>query len=277
MRPSSAPPGPAIAAVAPPKPPSSTEAIERFMALAIWSVRIVPLAPTSMPATIKAVLSSATPAAAALSPVKAFRVEMTTGMSAPPIGSTASTPSAPAATSRTMKTSSLSEPATITTPAAMAMISSAPLMNTPPGSFSGLPEMSSCSLPKAMFEPQKEIDPTIAANTSGMPTSRSVRSPPCSRNSAHAISAIAPPPTPLNRATICGIAVIFTLRAAGTPMTVPITIPSAIRPQLPVSSRSSVAMTATAMPTAAVRLPRTAVVGEVSCARPMMNRLKATM
>ena len=36
-------------------------------------------------------------------------------------------------------------------------------------------------------------------------------------------------------------------------------------------------MTATAMPTAAVRLPRTAVVGEVSCARPMMNRLKATM
>ena len=43
MRPSSAPPGPAIAAVAPPKPPSSTEAIERFIALAIWSVRIVPL------------------------------------------------------------------------------------------------------------------------------------------------------------------------------------------------------------------------------------------
>ena len=39
-----------------------------------------------------------------------------------------------------------------------------------PGSFSGLPEMSSCSLPNAMFEPQKEIDPTIAANTSGMPT-----------------------------------------------------------------------------------------------------------
>ena len=141
------------------------------------------------------------------------------------------------------------------------MASSAPLMNTPPGIFSGRPEMSSCSLPNAMFEPQKEIEPTIAAKTSGMPSSSSVRSPPCSRNSAHAMSAIAPPPTPLNSATICGIAVIFTLRAAGTPMTVPITMPSAISPQLPMSSRSSVAMTATAMPTAAMRLPRTAVVG----------------
>ena len=50
-----------------------------------------------MPATISAVLSSAMPAAAALRPVKALSVEMTTGMSAPPIGSTASTPSAPAA------------------------------------------------------------------------------------------------------------------------------------------------------------------------------------
>ena len=40
--------------------------------------------------------------------------------------------------------------------------------------------------------------------------------------------ATAPPPTPLNNATICGIAVIWTLRAAGTPTAVPITSPSAI-------------------------------------------------
>ena len=33
------------------------------------------------------------------------------------------------------------------------------------------------------------------------------------------MSAAAPPPTPLKAATICGIAVIFTRRAAGTPMT----------------------------------------------------------
>jgi hypothetical protein len=34
----------------------------------------------------------------------------------------------------------------------------------------------------------------------------------------------------LNSATICGMAVIFTWRAAGMPITVPMTTPSAIRP-----------------------------------------------
>ena len=72
--------------------------IERFIASAISLVRIEPDAPTSMPATISAMLSSAMPAAAALRPVNAFSVEMTTGMSAPPIGSTARMPSAPADT-----------------------------------------------------------------------------------------------------------------------------------------------------------------------------------
>ena len=47
-------------------------------------------------------------------------------------------------------------------------------------------------------------------------------------NSAAAISAAAPPPTPLNSATICGIAVIFTLRAETTPMTAPTAIPTMI-------------------------------------------------
>ena len=55
------------------------------------------------------------------------------------------------------------------------------------------------------------------------------------RNSAHEIRNTAPPPTPLNSATICGIAVIFTWRAAGTPTAVPSAIPSTIRPQLPSS------------------------------------------
>ena len=84
------------------------------------------------------------------------------------------------------------------------------------------------------------------------------------RNSTHAIRATAPPPTPLNSATICGIAVIFTLRAAGTPIAVPIAMPMMIRPQLPNPGWSSVATTAMAMPTAAMRLPRTAVRGPVS-------------
>ena len=42
------------------------------------------------------------------------------------------------------------------------------------------------------------------------------------------MSAAAPPPTPLNAATICGIAVILTSRAAGTAMTAPITIAATI-------------------------------------------------
>ena len=47
-------------------------------------------------------------------------------------------------------------------------------------------------------------------------------------NSASAIKATAPPPTPLKSATICGIAVIFTRRAPATPMTAPIAIAGAI-------------------------------------------------
>ena len=74
--------------------------MERFIALAIRLVRIEPEAPTIMPATIIAVLFSAKPAAAADNPVIAFSNEMTTGMSAPPMGSTTIRPSTPAATSR---------------------------------------------------------------------------------------------------------------------------------------------------------------------------------
>jgi hypothetical protein len=88
------------------------------------------------------------------------------------------------------------------------------------------------------------------------------------RNSDQAISAIAPPPTPLNSATICGIAVMRTWRAAGTPTAVPITMPRMISPQFPIPGIRNVATSATAMPTAAMRLPRTAVFGPVSPMRP---------
>ena len=72
----------------------------------------------------------------------------------------------------------------------------------------------------------------------------------------------------MNSATICGIAVIFTLRAAGTPTAVPITSPARINQTVaePWNSplRNSVAITATAIPAAAILLPRTAVRGPVS-------------
>ncbi|CAB4696974.1 unannotated protein [freshwater metagenome] len=67
-----------------------------------------------------------------------------------------------------------------------------------------------------MHEPEKETLPTITVKTVAI-TSADVASEPSLRYSTIATSAAAPPPTPLNSATSCGIAVICTLRAAGTP------------------------------------------------------------
>ena len=62
--------------------------IERFIAFAIITVRIRPLAPTNEPATIKTLLNNNRPANAAAIPEKEFNKEITTGISPPPIGST---------------------------------------------------------------------------------------------------------------------------------------------------------------------------------------------
>ena len=199
---------------------------------------------------------------------------MTTGMSAPPIGTTASTPSAPAESRISQNSSSDSEPAAITTASATGIASSSAV--DPPWASCSPPFISSCSFRKAMFEPQKEIEPMIAANRIGISSSAG-RSPPAPRNSTTLISATAPPPTPLNSATICGIAVIFTLRAAGTPTATPIATPTTISSQSPTPGCSSVANTAIAMPTAAIWLPRTAVRGPRSIRSPVMNIAKATM
>ncbi len=147
--------------------------IERFMASAMSVVRIVPDAPTIMPPTIRATLSSAMPAAAAESPVRAFSREMTTGMSAPPMGSTTMLPSTAAATRIRMNRPSLSEPAAMATAAPTATVSRARFTSCWPGRTIGLPGISSCSLPKAMLEPQKEIEPTMAANRIGTSVSSS--------------------------------------------------------------------------------------------------------
>ena len=158
-------PLPAATAGPPPKPPATIAGMDRFIALAIRLVRIEPDAPTIMPATISAVLSSARPIAAADRPVKALSSEMTTGMSAPPIGSTTVRPRMPAATSSPMISSSLSPPVTMTTAQTSAISRSSALT----GCCSlpmviGRPLISSWSLPNATFEPQKEIEPMIAAN-----------------------------------------------------------------------------------------------------------------
>ena len=56
------------------------------------SVSSVPEEPTSVPATIIERLLMAKPSAATARPVKELSSEMTTGMSAPPMGMTIATP-----------------------------------------------------------------------------------------------------------------------------------------------------------------------------------------
>src|SRR5215208_4292818 len=82
-------------------------------------------------------------------------------------------------------------------------------------------------------------------------------------NSTSEMRAAAPPPTPLNSATICGIAVIFTLRAPTTPITAPIAIPTAMNHH-PVTTSSfvSVTTTATSIPNAPIHVPSRAWRGD---------------
>src|SRR5690242_20186950 len=93
-------------------------------------------------------------------------------------------------------------------------------------------------------------------STFGAPGSGRIR---CS--SASEIKAAAPPPTPLNSATICGIAVIFTLRAATAPNPPPISIASAIAHQLVEPILIQVTTIASSIPAAPIWLPRRACAG----------------
>ena len=70
---------------------------ERFIASAMSLVRIAPDAPTRAPAMIRTGLSITKPAIATAVPVNEFSSEMTTGMSAPPIGRVIVTPKISAA------------------------------------------------------------------------------------------------------------------------------------------------------------------------------------
>ena len=87
----------------------------------------------------------------------------------------------------------------MSTQAAMIPISRTTLITCWPGTASGRVGIRSWSLAKAMLEPQKETEPTTAASSVGI-SSSSGMSPPSEipwRSSDQAISATAPPPTPL--------------------------------------------------------------------------------
>src|SRR2546423_10714155 len=88
------------------------------------------------------------------------------------------------------------------------------------------------------------------------------------------MSAAAPPPTPLKSATICGIAVIFTRRAATAPNAPPTTIPTPISQKLTMCFWPKVTPTAISIPTAPIQFPRRAVAG---CERNLSARMKATI
>ena len=80
-------------------------------------------------------------------------------------------------------------------------------------------------LPENESEPINVANSIVMAKNVVMPSGLLARR----RNSRLATSAAAPPPTPLNSATICGIAVIFTEYAPMAPMIRPITMPTIMR------------------------------------------------
>jgi hypothetical protein len=80
----------------------------------------------------------------------------------------------------------------------------------------------------------------------------------------------------LNSATICGIAVILTLRAPTTPITAPISMATAIAPKLATRLSTRVATIAMTMPAAAMRLPVRAVAGDESRFSPITKVMSAT-
>jgi hypothetical protein len=77
----------------------------------------------------------------------------------------------------------------------------------------------------------------------------------------------------LNSATICGIAVIFTLRAATAPKTPPIAIPTRISQTLSIALCAKVTPIAISIPTAPIQLPRRAFAGSERNFRAMMKAM----
>ena len=138
--------------------------------------------------------------------MKAFSNEITIGTSAPPTGSTNNTPNNK---DKIAKTNSGVVPSAITTHIALTIVPNnvAAITKRPPGKTTGRVVINSCNFKNVIMEPEKETHPTSTVNTvaTTTPVDASV---PSFKYSTIATSAAAPPPTPLNNATSCGIAVI---------------------------------------------------------------------
>ena len=252
-------------------------ASERFIALHMSSVSSVPEAPTSVPATISASLSSTKPVAAAARPVNELSSEITTGMSAPPIGNTNITPEEQVPDEQ--------PDAGPTAPRARRSARSrgptAPRQDRRrrrclAGCTIGRPEMSPCSFANATTLPANDDGADQAREHDRDDLRRSRRRRRATWNSAIATSAAAPPPSPLRSATICGMSVICTVRAPTSPIDrADRERPRRSAPQLrDAGERTSVAPIATSMPTPPIRLPGARVRG---ASRPLSPRMKQTI
>ena len=187
--------GPVAALLLSPKPENRTLPSERFIALAISCVSSVPAEPTTMPAMIIAAFCSTKPSNATARPVRALYSEITTGMSAPPIGSVIVTPSTSASTKNAVTTAGLVfMPVAISAPSTTATARISILKNCwPPKRKDFL--MSPCSLPNAMPEPENDTAPIRPPSTANAPNTGLSVGPRYS--STAAIAAAAPPPMPL--------------------------------------------------------------------------------
>ena len=212
-----------------PKALKSTATRVRFIAFTMMLVRISPEAPTSAPEMIKAFDSMTKPAAAAATPDAEFRKEITTGMSAPPMGSVLVMPSN-TAIAAIAQLAAVPSNTTIATAAATAAAARSGSIRRWPGRVMDLPSMIPWSFPKATKLPESVRAPMKIE----MATVTSVRvaSPAVSALdiSASATSAEEPPPNPLKAATNCGMAVISTDRARYAPTPPPTTMPAMIAP-----------------------------------------------
>ena len=147
-----------------PNPPMIMLASDRFIASAISLVKMLPDAPTSAPATISAQFSMTKPAIATAVPVNAFSSEMTTGMSAPPIGSTIITPK-PSEASTTISSAGRLGVLNMYAPEPSATTASAMLSTRPPLKMIGRPGMNPCSFPAAMIDPENVTEPISTSST----------------------------------------------------------------------------------------------------------------
>ena len=155
------------------------------------------------------------PAMATAVPVNALSSEMTTGMSAPPIGSTMVTPNARAATAMIASTGPLAAAGgQVAAPDDQDSRRDRCWRLARRGTRAAGRSRCPAACPTAISEPENVTAPMATSSAAGSATLTGIAPSGTNRStSCTAISAAAPPPAALNRLTSCGIAVIDTRRA----------------------------------------------------------------